>query len=146
MAGAGTRARNDGGAQPGRHRARRNAMMVLYQLDLVPGPVADAIAQIEQEHGFQMPAYARELVDSVLAEREDLDAEISGLLTDWPIDRLGAVERSVLRIGMHELMFSQVPPEVAIDEAVELAKRYASPEAAKLVNGVLGAYVRRHEQ
>lgn len=130
-------------SQPGRHRARRNAMQVLYKLDLMPGPVGDAIADVEREHGFALPDYARHLVDSVVADREALDAEISALLTDWSIDRLGAVERTIMRIGMHELVSGDVPVEVAIDEAVELAKRYASPEAAKLVNGVLGAWARR---
>lgn len=139
----------------GRHRARRNAMMVLYKLDLV-GPedgaagdasVGAAIESFEREHGFALPDYAAQLVRGVCSTLGTVDRTIESHLTDWRLDRLGAVERAILRIGMFELTGDNVPREVAIDEAVELAKRYASPEAAKLVNGVLGAWVRtRPEQ
>ena len=60
----------------------------------------------------------------------------------WPADRLGALERNVLRIGVYELDQGDVPVEVAIDEAVSLAKRYASDEAGRLVNGILGRIAR----
>ncbi len=136
----------------GRHRARRNAMMVLYKLDLV-GPedgaagdasVTAAIDSFEREHGFALPDYAALLVRGVCGTLGAVDRGIEAHLTDWRLDRLGAVERAILRIGMFELVASDVPREVVIDEAIELAKRYASPEAAKLVNGVLGAWVRSH--
>jgi len=126
----------------GRHRARRNAMMVLYRLDVVPAGVDDAVSEFASEHGFELPKYARILVERVMADREVLDAQISAHLEAWTLDRLGAVERNILRIAAAEVAGDDVPNEVAIDEAVELAKRYASPEAAKLVNGVLGSLVR----
>ncbi len=76
---------------------------------------------------------------TAVAERaEELDRRIDEATDDWPADRLGALERNVLRIGIYELEKGEVPPEVAIDEAVRLAKRYASDEAGKLVNGILG--------
>jgi N utilization substance protein B len=136
----------------GRHRARRNAMMVLYKLDLV-GPeenaagadsVEQAISAFATEHGFELPPYAGALVRGVCADIGHIDRVLDAYLTDWRLERLGAVERAILRIGMLELLSRDVPAEVAIDEAVELAKRYASPEAAKLVNGVLGAWLREH--
>jgi N utilization substance protein B len=117
-------------------------MMVLYQEDLVPRGIEAAVAEFEREHGFALPAYARDVVSGVTAERDELDAELERRLTDWRLDRLGAVERAILRMAMWELRGSEVPTEVAIDEAVQLSKRYASPEAAKLVNGVLGAWAR----
>ena len=74
-----------------------------------------------------------------MAERaEALDRRITATSDDWPADRLGTLERNVLRIGVHELEEGTVPPEVAINEAVVLAKRYASEDAARLVNGILG--------
>ena len=133
-----------------RHQARRNAMMVLYKLDLV-GPeegastdasVDAAIESFATEHGFELPDYAVVVVRGVCSNLGPIDRSIEQYLTDWRLDRLGAVERAILRIGMYELESDDVPTEVAIDQAVELAKRYASPEAAKLVNGVLGAWVK----
>lgn len=127
-------------------------MMVLYKLDLV-GPeegastnasVDAAIASFATEHGFALPEYAGSLVRGVCSHLGAIDRSIEQYLTDWRLDRLGAVERAILRIGMFELESVDVPAEVAIDQAVELAKRYASPEAAKLVNGVLGAWVKHH--
>ena len=128
--------------EPGRHRARRSAMMLLYRTDLVGGDVDAAIASFEDEHGFAMPEYAVLVVKGVTSREHELDEAIQDNLTDWTVGRLGAVERSILRISMWELVTGEVPPPIAIDEAVELAKRYATPEAAKLVNGVLAGWLR----
>lgn len=130
--------------EPGRHRARRSAMMLLYRTDLVGGDVDAAIGAFEDEHGFTMPEYAALVVRGVTSREHELDEAIQAHLTDWTVDRLGAVERAVLRIAMWELVTGEVPPPVAIDEAVELAKRYATPEAAKLVNGALAGWLREH--
>ena len=83
-------------------------------------------------------ALARELAERVEGRREYLDARITETSEGWTADRLGAVERNVLRIAIDELERGAVPAEVALDEAVRLAKRYASDEAARLVNGILG--------
>ena len=130
--------------EPGRHRARRSAMMVLYRTDLVGGSVDAAIEGFADEHGFTMPEYAQLVVRGVASRQPDLDEAIADNLTDWTVGRLGAVERAVLRIAMWELVTGEVPPPVSIDEAVELAKRYATPDAAKLVNGVLAGWLREH--
>ena len=74
--------------------------------------------------------------------RERLDATIGEYAEDWTADRLGAVERNVLRIALKELERGEVPMEVVLDEAVRLAKRYASDDAGRLVNGILGRVVR----
>ena len=129
-------------AEPGRHAARRAAMMLLYRLDLVDGDPAAALDAWAEEQGTPMPAYGRGLVEDVARDRDALDAVVQRHLEGWTVERLGAVERAVLRISTLELQRGEVPVEVAIDEAVELARRYATPEAAKLVNGVLGGVVR----
>src|SRR5207237_314469 len=72
----------------------------------------------------------------------DLDRRITEAAEGWRAERLGAVERNILRIALHELDGEEVPDEVAIDEAVTLAKRYATEDAARLVNGILGRIVR----
>ena len=119
-------------------------MMLLYRTDLVGGEVEEAIERFEGEHGFAMPEYGAHVVRGVGDRLEDVDAAITAHLEDWTLQRLGAVERAVLRIAMWELLTGEVPGPVAIDEAVELSKRYATPEAAKLVNGVLAGWLREH--
>jgi N utilization substance protein B len=86
--------------------------------------------------------YARALADAVTGSAAALDERITAAAEGWTADRLGAIERNVLRIAIHELESGAVPPEVAVDEAVELSKRYASDEAARLVNGILGRILR----
>ena len=108
-----------------RRGARRAALFMLFQWDVTGKPLGST--------------YEGEAV----AERADeLDRRIDEATEDWPADRLGALERNVLRIGIYELEKGEVPTEVAIDEAVRLAKRYASDEAGKLVNGILGRIAR----
>jgi N utilization substance protein B len=115
----------------GRRVARRTAVFLLYQWDLTGKPLASL-------YEGEIDEYARELADGVAARAPELDARITAAAEGWTADRLGAVERNVLRVAVHELESGSVPPEVAINEAIELAKRYASDEAGKLVNGILG--------
>lgn len=129
-------------SEPGRHAARRAAMMLLYRADLMDGDVEEALVAFAREHGAPMPDYGATVVRGVAARGDELDSAIAGHLKEWSVERLGTVERAVLRMAMFELQAGEVPQPVVIDEAVELAKRYASPDAAKLVNGVLGGWVR----
>jgi len=86
--------------------------------------------------------FARETAEAVAADAAELDRRITEAADDWTADRLGAIERNILRIALHELDGDDVPDEVAINEAVTLAKRYATDDAARLVNGILGRIVR----
>ena len=115
----------------GRRAARRTALFLLYQWDLTRQPLASL-------YEGEVDEYARVTAEAVAARADELDAKITAAADEWTADRLGAVERNVLRIAVHELDTEAVPPEVAIDEAVTLAKRYASEEAGRLVNGILG--------
>ena len=78
----------------------------------------------------------------MVAEAPELDRRITDAAEGWTADRLGAIERNILRIAVYELDGDDIPDEVAIDEAVTLAKRYATDDAARLVNGILGHIVR----
>lgn len=118
-----------------RRAARRTALFLLYQWDLTGQPLASLYAG-------EVDAFARDTAEAVAANAEQLDRRITAASDEWTADRLGAVERNVLRIAVHELEGDEVPDEVAIDEAVTLAKRYASDEAARLVNGILGRIVK----
>jgi N utilization substance protein B len=119
----------------GRRAARRQALFLLYQWDLTGQELASL-------YEGDVDPFARQLAEEVVARAADLDARITAAARGWTADRLGAVERNVLRIAIHELDRGEVPLEVAIDEAVRLAKRYASTEAASLVNGILASIAR----
>jgi N utilization substance protein B len=123
----------------GRRQARRQALFLLYQWDLTGQPLA-SLFEGEPDQ------FARELAVSVAARAAELDARVTAASRDWPADRLGTLERNVLRIGVYELEEGNVPPEVAINEAVVLAKRYASEDAARLVNGIMGRIEREVER
>jgi N utilization substance protein B len=118
-----------------RKSARRDALFVLYQWDVTGTPLASL-------HEGELDPYAHELVDGVSGEAAELDARINDASSEWSADRLGALERNVLRIALWELERGDVPLEAAIDEAVSLAKRYSSEDAGRLVNGILGRVVR----
>ncbi|HEY7004565.1 MAG TPA: transcription antitermination factor NusB [Gaiellaceae bacterium] len=115
----------------GRRAARRAALVVLYQWDVTGQPLASL-------YEGDLDPYTQELAEGVAAEAAELDAAIGEASSDWRPDRLGALERNILRMALYELQREEVPVEVAIDEAVRLARRYASDDAAKLVNGILG--------
>jgi transcription antitermination protein NusB len=118
-----------------RRAGRRAALFMLFQWDVTGRELGSTYEGDADEFAWQT---ARAVADRA----EELDRRIDEATQGWPADRLGALERNVLRIAIHELEHDEVPPEVAIDEAVRLAKRYASDEAGKLVNGILGKIAR----
>jgi transcription antitermination protein NusB len=118
-----------------RRAGRRTALFLLYQWDVTGQPLASL-------YEGEVDAFARETAEAVAAEAPALDERITAASEGWTADRLGAIERNILRIALHELDGDDVPDEVAIDEAVTLAKRYATDDAARLVNGILGRIVR----
>jgi N utilization substance protein B len=121
-----------------RREARRAAVFVLYQWDVTGRPLGSL-------YEGEVDAYTERLAQAVSERALELDARITDASDDWTADRLGAVERNVLRVALEELDEGEVPVEVVLDEAVTLAKRYASEDAARLVNGILGRIVRGEE-
>ena len=115
----------------GRRAARRTALFLLYQWDLTGKPLASL-------YEGEADPFALETAQAVAERAAELDERINEALEGWTADRLGALERNILRIAAYELEGTEVPKEVAINEAVELAKRYTTDEAARLVNGALG--------
>ena len=114
-----------------RRQARRQALFLLYQWDLSGQPIGS-------QYAGEIDPWARTVADEVAEQAGELDERITAAAEGWTADRLGTVERSALRVAVHELRRGDVPPEVAINEAVAFAKRYASDDAARLVNGILG--------
>jgi N utilization substance protein B len=134
-----------------RHRSREAALQALYaadmrgEIDLARAQSAlDALA----EH-FELPAgaraFAKELVLGVATHRADIDARITAVARRWRLDRMAAVDRNVLRLAAYELVFGGTPREIAIDEAVELARRFGDDASPRFVNGVLDALARAAE-
>jgi N utilization substance protein B len=120
-----------------RSEQRRAAVVALYQQDVTGRPIDDLL-------GRNATLFTKELVEGVEVEREELDALIEKHAEGWTLDRIAPVERNILRVGLHELLHrSDIPDEVAIDEAVEAAKELCSAEAPKFVNGILGAVQRK---
>ena len=114
-----------------RKTARRQALFLLYQWDLTGQELASLFEGEPDD-------FATSLAEAVAARAAALDARVTAASPDWPADRLGTLERNILRIGVYELEEDTVPREVAINEAVVLAKRYATEDAGRLVNGILG--------
>jgi N utilization substance protein B len=124
----------------GRRSARRQAVFVLYQQDLLKLGLEAALGRVLDDN---IDEYAARVVRGVNSERPAIDTLLGQHLSGWTLGRLGALERSILRVAVYELVKEAgVPVAVAVDEAVSLAKRFCSGEAGALVNGILGNVAR----
>jgi N utilization substance protein B len=118
-----------------RSEQRRDAVFACYQRDVTGRPLAELLPDAKQ--------FTRELAEGVEAHREELDGLIGRHAHGWETERIAPLERNVMRVALFEILHrDDIPVEVAIDEAVELAKRYCGADAPGFVNGVLGAVAR----
>jgi len=127
-------------------RARARALQALYAWDLRDGEPLDRIASQVWDDLAIAPderAFAGRIVRTIIAEGKAIDDALRDVTTNWRLERLGAVERAVLRIAAAELLRGDPPPRVTIQEAVRLAERYGSEQSARFVNGVLDALARK---
>lgn len=117
---------------------RRDAVFASYQRDVTGRPLDELVADAKP--------LTRELAEGVEEAREELDDTIAEhLRSDWTVDRIAPLELNVMRVALFEIEGGETPYEVAIDEAVEIAKEYCGADAPSFVNGVLGAIVRERE-
>ncbi len=127
-------------------RGRSRALQALYAWDMRSGEDLPRIAALVWDD-LVVPTEEREfagwLIHTVAAERARLDEELSEVTANWRLERLGAIERSVLRLAAAELRRGETPPKVVIQEAVRLAERYGTERSARFVNGVVDALARR---
>jgi N utilization substance protein B len=129
-----------------RRRARAVALQTLYELDFTNHELRNAFTARLEERPLPEAAetFAWALVKGVQTYRTYLDNVVGELAPEWPIEQIAAVDRNVLRIAIFELLFSpEIPPKVAINEAVELAKMFGAESSPRFVNGVLGSLVSR---
>jgi len=129
-----------------RHLARSTVMQVLYQWDFRDQPTAALPAIIEQileEFGIGIEdnfEFVKQTVEKIIENLKEIDSLVIQYAPNWPIDQMNLVDRNILRLGIYELYFNEeIPPKVAINEAIELAKTYGGPSSGKFVNGILGA-------
>ena len=134
-----------------RRQAREIALQALYQLELNPVGETEAdretvaldaaLGECEQRISERTRTYAQGLVAGTRQHGEEIDALIASCSRGWTLARMAAVDRNILRVAAYEMKFADEPltPSIAIDEAVELAKKYGADDSGKFVNGVLGA-------
>lgn len=136
-----------------RHLARSIAMQTLFEWDFRGQPSAGLpaiLAHNLNEFGAGLDSekqFAEELTNGVIDHQKEIDEIITKYAPNWPVEQLTMVDRNILRIGIFELQFNEnpVPPKVAINEAIELAKSYGGPSSGKFVNGVLGTMYKEIE-
>ena len=131
--------------RPSRKQARRDALFLLYQSDVTDLDLEELEEGQRLREGYGPDDFTKAAVAGVLERRDELDAVLERHSTGWPLDRIAPLERSALRLALWEIESGTTPAEVAIDEAVRLAKRYSTDEAGALVNGILGAIVRERD-
>lgn len=136
-----------------RHLSRSIAMQSLYEWDF-SGKKADLEKTVEKNiqefgPGLEDQSFAWQLVTGVVQHLPEIDKIIEKAAPEWPIDQINIVDRNVLRIGLYELLYEDktaVPPKVAINEAIELAKNFGGESSGKFINGVLGTVYKELEK
>jgi len=136
-----------------RHLARAIAMQSLYQADFNDTFDFKSLEEIidyqisELAENFENREFVDHLVKSVLENQKKLDELIVKYAPEWPLEKITAVDRNILRIGIWELVFDDsIPPRVSINEAIEIAKAFGGESSGKFVNGVLGAVLNEHRE
>lgn len=130
-----------------RHLSRSIVLQSLYEWDFGDKSAEEGKRVLERNIEEFVPGkgdymFITELFDGILEKQKDIDAIIEKAAPDWPLDKIAIVDRNILRLGLYELLFgdrSEVPPKVAINEAIELAKSFGGETSSRFVNGVLGA-------
>ncbi len=127
-----------------RTRSREFALQILYEKDIAGAPTEDVIADFwngsteEEKNEPEIREYTEKLVRGVSEKSASIDATIERFAENWEIDRMACVDRNILRLATYEMIFIQeIPVKVAINEAVEIAKRYGEIDSSKFVNGIL---------
>ena len=135
-----------------RHRARERSLQILFQWDARRDPIDQAISAFydglysEQSESKPLPdEFVERLVRGVVDNIADIDRRLAAHAEHWRIERMPAVDRNVLRLAIYEMMALGTPPPVAIDEAIELARRFSGEDSVQFINGVLDAVKREIE-
>ena len=126
-----------------RTKAREYALQMLYQVDITRGTWQEILKSFwegsdRQENSAELKDFSAQLLQGVVVHMQEIDKKISKYAANWQLERMAFVDRNIMRLGCFELLFCQdIPPKVAINEAVELAKKYSGLESGKFVNAIL---------
>jgi len=129
-----------------RHYARVVAMQVLYEADFNKNPDSRVILKrhlANLELSGENIEFLHQLVEKTTSHKKDIDELIVDIAPEWPIDQVATIDRNILRLAIFELKFTETPPKVIINEAIELAKTFGSEASSKFINGVLGTAYRQ---
>lgn len=131
-----------------RHKAREVALQMLFQKDLNPDVAPDLIREQMQEalKDEQLCRFAWSLFAGVTESRSVIDEKIEAVAANWTVGRMPTTDRNAIRLGAFELLYTDTPPRVAIDEALELAKSFGSANSSAFVNGVLDRLIPREKR
>jgi len=130
----------------GRRQSRESAMQVLYQVDVGKMAVNEALQNIQEQFELAGPdlEFTSQLVYGTMEKLAELDKTMSVHSREWQVERMAAVDRNILRLALYEMLYIQeIPPNVSINEAVEMAKRFSGEESGRFINGILGAVARQ---
>jgi len=138
-----------------RRLAREITVQSLYQMEMNEVNAEQAVAMlieeaqhdnesnVKLENAAELTRFVKELVSGILERKSDIDALLGDFLKGWQVDRLSRVDKQILRLAAFEMVFrDDVPPKVAVNEAIELAKHFGTDESGKFVNGVLGKMIK----
>jgi transcription antitermination protein NusB len=124
-----------------RSRGREVALQVLYQVEQNPGVSPDEVRRFIERRLLEdrkLCEFTEGLIDGVQEHQAQIDTMISQVAENWRLDRMAAIDRNILRLGAYEMLFRpEIPAKVAINEALELAKRYSTAQSSRFVNGIL---------
>ena len=124
-----------------RRQAREIALQALYLVDVAHTPASEAFAIVNRHAGKEEKTtldFARSLLDGAVAKLGEIDAHLAATAENWPIKRMAAVDRNVLRLAAFELAYERdTPVGVIIDEAIEIVRKYSTEDATKFINGIL---------
>lgn len=132
-----------------RSRGREVALQVLYQVEQNAGIPAQEIRRFINRRllgDAKLVEFTESLVAGVRENQARIDEQIQGVAENWRLDRMAAIDRNILRLGVYEVLFrEEIPPKVAINEALELAKRYSTAQSSRFVNGILDRVLQLHD-
>lgn len=131
-----------------RRQARMIALQTLYEYDTAQHTPAEVLQRHAEERHLQpkVVEYASELITGVCDHLADIDAHIQSAAREWPLQQMARVDKNILRLAIYEILYNNaVPAKAAINEAVELAKRFGSDTSSRFINGVLGTIFNRSQ-
>lgn len=128
-----------------RREARKRALEILYQIEITDAGLEEAVESLAKADR-EVPPFTVNIVKGIIENKDAIDEQIDAAAARWTLERMPLLDRNILRMAIYEILYEpDIPISVAINEAVELAKIYGTPDSSKFVNGVLGNIAKKVE-